>query len=701
MNPRIFFLSFLCLLSLSGWALNVEANKGIVDLSDWNPQHDPIVSLSGEWEIYWNQLIDPSTDEFPKNPDYWNGESSWNDYLYQGEKVGGVGYATYRVVIQHLPDVPLNLQVTNVLTACKVWINGQLVAEVGTVGTSVESSSPHYENRIVPIGRDLTTLELVVQISNFEHRKGGFAHPFKLGTEKELYTAQREIIFLDGVVSSCYLFSGIFFLTLWVFRKKDKTLLFMSLFCLTISPRALTSGDYMINTVLPELNWSLLVHVEYLSMFLPFAFILLFIREKYPKQTPRRLIHFFAGFMFLQALITFLTPISIFSWLVVPHQYASILSFLLMIWIIVRAMRDYENGSYFAGSALLCLITWASLIILEYMNLIEPVPYSMAGLQIGFLLSMSLIIGARFSANYTKVEALQEETQEQKEELETQKMMLEVKNNEVLSSISYAKRIQAAILPPLNKLRELKPNSFVIYRPKDIVAGDFYWIEEEGDYLFVAVADCTGHGVPGAMVSVICHAALNRSIREFGLTDPAEILNKTRDLVLETFEQSEEKVKDGMDIGLCAIHARSNIMRFAGANSSVYIVPTDPRLLAGSTYEKYMRIENRELFEYKGDKQPIGTHPHPKPFTTIEIPISSGDCLYMSSDGYPDQFGGQHLPNIRQGGKKFMHKRLKQLLLTHAQSDFETQRNLLIDQFQEWKSDMEQTDDVCVMGIKI
>ena len=639
-------------------------------------------------------MIDPSISDFPETSEYYQGGTNWNGFKYEGKEVGSFGYATYRLFITNLPEVRLNIQATNVLTACKIWANGQFLTEIGRVGTSEDQSEPHYENRILPLEEGHSSIELVVQISNFHHRKGGFGHPFQIGVEESTYIAQREVIFLDGVISSCYLFAGIFFLTLWVFRKKDKTLLYMSLFCLTITPRALASGDYMVNTVMPGINWSLLVHIEYLSMFLPFGFILLFVREKYPKQAPRKLVNIFAGFMFLQALITILTPVSIFSWLVIPHQLASMFGFLLFLWIIIRAIKDYENGSYFAGTALLCLIAWAALILCRYTDIIEPVPYLMTGLQIGFLLSMSLIIGARFSANYTKVEALQEETAEQKGELEAQKMILELKNEEILSSISYAKRIQAAILPPPDRLTSLKPESFIIYLPKDIVAGDFYWIEEEGDHLFIAVADCTGHGVPGAMVSVVCNSALNRSIREFDLRDPGQILDKTRQLVLKTFEQSQEKVKDGMDISLCVLNRKENILRFAGANNSVYIIPKEPGQLSTLQFDKHLTTSTHQLFEFKGNKQPIGAHPNPQPFTTNEIPISKGDNVYMSSDGYPDQFGGEK-------GKKFMYKPFKQMLLDNASTGFEDQQRVLLDRFEEWKSEMEQTDDVCVMGFRI
>jgi hypothetical protein len=153
---------------------------------------------------------------------------------------------------------------------------------------------------------------------------------------------------------------------------------------------------------------------------------------------------------------------------------------------------------------------------------------------------------------------------------------LSEKNQEILDSINYAKRIQTAILPPNKLVKEYLNESFILYKPKDVVAGDFYWMEAVGDVVYFAAADCTGHGVPGAMVSVICVNGLNRSVREFGLRKPAEILDKTRELVIKEFEKSEEEVKDGMDISLCALNTKTNELQWAGANNPLWIVTSAP-----------------------------------------------------------------------------------------------------------------------------
>jgi serine phosphatase RsbU (regulator of sigma subunit) len=251
---------------------------------------------------------------------------------------------------------------------------------------------------------------------------------------------------------------------------------------------------------------------------------------------------------------------------------------------------------------------------------------------------------------------------------------LQVKNQEIIDSISYAKRIQLAILPSKKLMNELLPNSFVLYKPKDIVAGDFYWLEPKDGSILFAAADCTGHGVPGAMVSVICNNGLNRSVREHGLSVPGEILNKTREIVIQEFEKSEDEVKDGMDIALCALNGMK--LSYAGAHNPLWI------------------IREGELLTFKADKQPIGKHLDYVPYHTHEVDLQKGDVIYVFSDGYADQFGGEK-------GKKFRTSNMKKLLLSIYEKPMQEQKELLNQTFETWQGDLEQLDDVCVIGVRV
>ena len=222
------------------------------------------------------------------------------------------------------------------------------------------------------------------------------------------------------------------------------------------------------------------------------------------------------------------------------------------------------------------------------------------------------------------------------------------------------------------------------------MAGDFYWFVQKLPFIYFAAADCTGHGVPGAMVSVICNNALNRAVNEYKIESPAKILDKVRSLVLETFEQSDEDVKDGMDIALCKYNIETKKLSFAGAQNPLYLVKTS----TGEAEEHAVHNSTHRLIEYKGDKMPIGKYSRQNPFTEHEIQLETGDFIYLSSDGYPDQFGGPK-------GRKFMYKPFKKLLLDMHYNSVAEQKVLLNDRFEEWMGKHEQVDDVCVMGVRV
>ncbi|GIK69516.1 MAG: tetratricopeptide repeat protein [Bacteroidetes bacterium] len=257
--------------------------------------------------------------------------------------------------------------------------------------------------------------------------------------------------------------------------------------------------------------------------------------------------------------------------------------------------------------------------------------------------------------------------------------LIEEKNKSITDSINYAKRIQSAILPSLKSVESVLPESFILYKPKDIVAGDFYWFEKNENSVLYAVADCTGHGVPGAMVSVVCNNALNRSVREFNLIEPGKILDKTRELVVQEFSKSDEDVKDGMDISICSLDASGKnqiTLKWAGANNPLWIV------------------RDSKLIEFKPNKQPIGKTENPIPFTTQLIQLNKNDIVYIFTDGFADQFGGEN-------GKKFKAAQLKELLLSIHHKTPKEQESVLNAVFETWKGKNEQVDDVSIIGVKV
>ncbi len=299
-----------------------------------------------------------------------------------------------------------------------------------------------------------------------------------------------------------------------------------------------------------------------------------------------------------------------------------------------------------------------------------------------FLISFTIVFYFRTIVNdFEKINAKKNQLLEQsKEEIELQ-------HSEITASINYAKRIQEAILPSNSLIKKNLPESFVYYQPKDIVAGDFYWMhilpqpngwDVDGDIVLFAAADCTGHGVPGAMVSVVCNNSLNQSVKEFGITEPNLILHKTRELVIDTFSESIENVQDGMDLALCSLNLKTNVLKYAGANNPLWII----------------RNNTNVIEEIKGDKHHVGKCDHMPDFTNHELQLEKRDTIYVFSDGYVDQFGGPK-------GKKFMSAKFKELLLSIKDKSMPEQKDILKTTFNNWKGKLEQIDDVCVIGVKI
>jgi serine phosphatase RsbU (regulator of sigma subunit) len=277
---------------------------------------------------------------------------------------------------------------------------------------------------------------------------------------------------------------------------------------------------------------------------------------------------------------------------------------------------------------------------------------------------------------------------EQKSKVEMQKQVVEEKNNEILASIKYAKRIQTAILPQKKLIDSYFSDYFIFYKPKDIVAGDFYWFEKVNNTYYVAAADCTGHGVPGAMVSVVCNNGLNKSLKEHNLRQPKEILDKTREVVISQFEKSDENVQDGMDISLISIKEEPQDkfrISFSGANNSLWV----------------LRKFAAEIEEVKGDKQPIGKYRNMQAFEQHDLQLNQGDLIFLFTDGFVDQFGGLTSEARANGGKKYKSSRLKDTLIKLRNESCADQAQNLEKEFSVWKGELDQIDDVCVIGIRL
>jgi serine phosphatase RsbU (regulator of sigma subunit) len=369
--------------------------------------------------------------------------------------------------------------------------------------------------------------------------------------------------------------------------------------------------------------------------------------------------------------------------------------------------------SYFVASAITKPLVILSNSLKEYVNhgfeyfpseIIKSSSYELKTLQENFVI-MSKEITIHINFFKEKVEERTQEIQFQKDEiqhqqieiveqrdqlkiqkeiLEIQKKVLMEKNKNMEDSIRYAKRIQKAILPQINSIKTILPDSFIYNQPKDIVSGDFYWIDKSnGDNsskIFFAAVDCTGHGVPGAFMSIVGYNGLNKIIHEYKLGDPAEILNQLNQEVRQTLRQENNnaEIKDGMDIALCSLDKVNNILEFSGANSAMYL------------------IRKNQLQIIKGDRFPIGVHKEEERplFSKNTIKVEKGDAIYIFSDGYMDQFGGPK-------GKKFKQQKFVDMLLSVQDLEMEEQKIHIQKTIEIWQGNTFQVDDILVIGVKV
>jgi serine phosphatase RsbU (regulator of sigma subunit) len=363
---------------------------------------------------------------------------------------------------------------------------------------------------------------------------------------------------------------------------------------------------------------------------------------------------------------------------------------LILINAIIQLKRSYKPAIYILVGNLFVIIgtiislyfltqvsSWSNYSLLSYAFIFSVFLEALI-FSIGITDQINMLQKEVEKEQKTSIETLENKVTERTIQLKQEKEKVEYQKQEILDSIEYAKRIQTAILPPPRIVKEFLKHSFVLYLPKDIVAGDFYWMESMDDKIYFAACDCTGHGVPGAMVSVVCNNALNRALNEFGERDPAKLFDKTRELVLENFAKSDEEVQDGMDASLAVLNVETKKMLWSGANNPLWIY----------------RTKSNFIEEIKADKQPIGKGYENKPFTTHKVDLNEGDIIYLFTDGYSDQFGGDK-------GRKLTKSKFKDLLLNIANLPMEKQREELLSFHDKYRGIEEQVDDICVIGVRV
>ncbi len=373
-------------------------------------------------------------------------------------------------------------------------------------------------------------------------------------------------------------------------------------------------------------------------------------------------IHLF-GFRFCRATMCILIPVIWYSITVAfGRECGFYLGFIVTTFPPFLFFRTVRGALPFVIFGVFCMI--GSVITLAILNQPSVVSFAMAiygtNLIVALLAAVVIIIFFR-------------------EQILTNRLILREQKKEIVDSINYASRIQSAIMASKSDVEKIFPDSFVYFKPKSIVSGDFYWFSEKNGKRLAAAVDCTGHGVPGAFMSMIGNSFLDEIVNEQGITEPAEILNRLREKVITSLKQREDGTsqKDGMDMTIIAYDSETNAIEFAGAKNPIYY------------------IREGKLNEMKGDKMPVGIQSgSTQNFTNHTIPVIKGDVFYLFTDGFADQFGGP-------AGKKYKYSTFKEYLTRICAKPMTQQPDLLHSEFESWHGQLEQIDDVCILGIRI
>lgn len=673
-------------------------------------------TLDGVWEFYPNQALEP--EDFAAGvkaePLLVSVPAMWANYqLDDGSNFQVEGYGTFRLVI-HLgqPTDQLGLYIPRIWSANRVYANGQLISEHGQFATNAEQ----HRNKIIhqltrlPSLEGQDEIELIVQVSNFNFFVGGLVESFWLGKYQHLKVESEIENTWTLMWIGCLILMGFYHIILYTYRKKNASVLYFGIICLLIAVRLIVFGEHYLYILLKD-EWATLtddiqVKTYYLATFLLAPLGLLYVRSLYPSVFkwlwPIRVSVITTGMYAVFALIAPLIVLTLtlqafFALSVVP-------SMLLILYVLLAAAyRKLEESGLQVLGVLAVLLAGlndgAHAAGVEIVGELELVPLAFAV----FLLIQFFVLAKRYAnalnneedltANLElKVQKRTEELENSRNEIVKKGEALENAYQSITDSMKYASRIQRSLMGSQKSVQDAFDDAFLIFRPRDIVSGDFYWyaevktyhdqfgnpVEESRTLKIIIAADCTGHGVPGAFMTVIGHNALDEIIHEHGVHDPANILEELDKRVVNVFhDKVGEKRNEGMDISILVFSEQDQKVYFAGAKNPLW----------------WTRKGDTEMRIIKGAKFPIGglQHQHKK-FETSIIDYQDFDKFYIFSDGYQDQFGGAE-------NRKYMTKRFRKLLFEGSQLPKATQEQELLQELEAWKGDQPQTDDILVIGI--
>ncbi len=748
---RIFYLFILLfsifILTSCKHVNKPKVEKGLIDLSNWNFESDGVLQLDGMWEFYHNQLLMPTSFNDSLKYTFQKIPSDWGKYKINNTKIEGHGFSTFRTkLIPNTKDSLYIIKLGRIDVSYKLFANNKLIASGGKIAKINEKNIPEWLFQTAEIFLNNDTIDLVLQIANFKHKKGGVAQSLILTTPTKMQIYEKKLFAYDFFLLGLLIIMAIYHLGLFYLRHLDFSTLYFSLLLIFVAMHLTVGGQMVIKFFFPQINWEILMKINFLGNYLRIAFFSLFIWFMFKEEISSLFVKILVTFSSLMSLVIIFTPASFYTHLFIVFIIMLAISFSFLIYGLFLATIRKKEGAIFSFIGTIIIILAAINDVL-YTNLIINTTYLIPFALFLFIFLQSFMISVRFSKAFNRAEYLSNELklvnnslekrvktrtveiEQQKEELQTQaqnllemneelyiqsenlqevnkklgstnellnknKSKLELKNQkidkqnvDIKSSIKYAQRLQKAVLTPESEFINCFQDYFIFFRPRDIVSGDFYLLEKVDNYLVLVVADCTGHGVPGGFMSMLSITLIQEIIRNVDLEDTGIFLDELRKKIILSLKQDANKkaLGDGLDIALLVFDTKENFMYFSGAYNPVLVIKNN--------------TEEKTILEIKGDRMPIGSYiGKPKSFTTHKMEISKDDCIYLSTDGYKDQRGGSQK-------RKFMNKNFKKMIFDNHKLEMKKQKKIISQSLDNWlntgTNHFKQMDDILVIGIKI
>lgn len=539
MKLYVYIIS-ICLILAASACTNSSVNKslpvvqnGIADISGWDFSSRGSVELRGDWEFYYDRLLDPGDFKkpLPEKPSYIKVPDAWDGYIYNGKKIGSFAHATYRLKIYTGNDENLSIKIMPPNSAYKLWANGIFYGECGKVAEKYEDEIPRYQLVVYSIRPVNKEIELVIQVSNYSIYLGGMIIPVSLGPAETVYAEKTNGIAFDVFIFASLIIISIYYFGLFFMRKTDRSNIYFSIFTLLLAARSLVTNEMFLYQIFPHADWQMMYRIDFLATTLCVPVFIYFIYLLYPVAMNTIILRFFVLSATIYSSLIILTSTRIYSPYLTVYNVITILGCIYIVYILFRSVINRQEGAQLAFIGFIILFATVINDILSVNDIIHTRQLSSLGVFV-FILTQSLISSMKFANAYRRIEDLSHnleiKVRMRTTELEHEKEMLRIRNSTIENELTIAKKIQKQIIPRHSPVDTI----YAFYKPMDKVGGDFYDFLKyrDTDKIGIFLSDVSGHGVPAAFITSMVKTSLLQAGTD--REDPSKMLTSLNELLL-------------------------------------------------------------------------------------------------------------------------------------------------------------------------